>query len=104
MYNSGQSLAKQQAALQELKSYLGMFKEELEENLRRYRARVENLHGDGLSNEVYQTYLGSYYERDRSYIDSLIRHMEDADTKYLNDNLQESGINIEVAQRSLGDF
>ena len=104
MNSNGQSLVKQQAALQQLKTYLGVFKDELEEHLRRYRAMVNNLHSEGLSIEVYQTYLNSYYERDRNYIDSLIHHLEEADAKYINDNLQESGVNIEVAQRSLGDF
>lgn len=102
--SSTQSLAKQQAALSKLKHYLENFKEELEDNLRRYRNIVDELHGDGLSNEVYSTYLNSYYERDRSYIDSLIRHMEEADAKYISDNLVKNEENIDVARKSLGDF
>lgn len=102
--NNGQSLAKQQAALYRLKNCLESFKEELQDQLRRYKAVVDGLQGEGLSHEVYSTYLNNYFERDRSYIDSLINHMDEADSKYINDNLQESGVNIEVAQRSLGDF
>ena len=102
--NGTQSLEKQQAALSKLKNYLETFKEQLEDNLRHYRNHVEALHGDGLSNEVYTTYLNSYYVRDRNCIDDLIKHMEEADVKYLSDNLNKNEENIDVAKRSLGDF
>ena len=101
---SENSLVKQQAALYRLKNYLENFKADLEEQLRRYRAVVDALQGEGLSQEVHNTYLSSYYERDRQYIDQLIRHLEEVDAKYVNDNLVESGVNIDVAKRSLGNF
>lgn len=100
----GNSLERQQAALYRLKGCLEGFKNELQDQLRRYRAVVDSLKEQGLAQEVYSTYLNSYYEKDRYYIELLIRHMEEADTKYVNDNLQEAGVNKDVAQRSLGDF
>lgn len=94
---SMQSLQLQQMALTKLKSHLVAFKDDLINQMERYRNIVEGLHEDGLSDEVYRTYLNSYYERDRSYVNQLINHMEEADVPYVNKNLEETGINQEVA-------
>ena len=97
-------MERQKAALYSLKGTLKSFTSDLREHLRRYKATVDALQGEGLSQEVHHTYLNSYFERDRQYIEQLIRHMEEADTKYVNDNLHETGVNIDVANKSLGDF
>lgn len=98
-----QSLELQQQALYSLQNYLSLFKDTLVENLERYGNIVENLHQDGLSNEVYQTYRNSYFERDRAFIRSLIDHIENSDEPYIVNNLEATGINKEVAGRGL-DF
>ena len=94
---SNQSIALQQKALYSLQNYLQNFKEELLNNVERYRNIVDNLQAEGLSDEVYNTYLNSYYERDRMYIQKLIEHIEDADAQYISRNLEETGINKNVA-------
>ena len=82
-----QSLQIQQEALLELRSHLESFKDELNNQMERYRNIVERLHESGLAEEVYRTYLGSYYETDRNLVNQLIAHMDQADTPYVNNNL-----------------
>lgn len=91
------SIELQKSALIQLKSHLEAFREDLLNQMERYRNIVERLHEDGLSQEVYNTYLNSYYEHDRSYVNQLINHMEEVDVPYVNKNIEETGINIEVA-------
>lgn len=94
---SEQSLQEMQMALTRLKSELEGFRASLLEQVERYKNIVEKLHVNGLSIEVYNTYLNDYYERDRSYINSLIDHIEEADVPYIDKNLQVTGMNKEVA-------
>ena len=94
---SEQSLQEMQMALTRLKSELEGFRSSLLEQVERYKNIVEKLRIDGLSIEVYYTYLNDYYERDRSYINSLIDHIEEADVPYIDKNLQVTGMNKEVA-------
>lgn len=94
-----QSLELQQQALYQLQNHLASFKEILLDNLERYRNIVEGLHQDGLSNEVYNTYLNAYFGHDRSLIQNLIRHLEDSDAPYIASNLEATGVSKETAAR-----
>lgn len=98
-----QSIELQQQALYMLQNHLSSFKNFLKDNLQQYHNIVENLRQEGLSNEVYTTYSGSYFERDRQYIQSLIEHIETNDEPYIVKNLEETGVNKDVARRGL-DF
>lgn len=100
---STQSIQAQQQALYQLQYYLKDFKVTLLENLERYRNIVENLHQEGLSNEVYNTYLGSYFEHDRVCIQQLINHIESSDEPYIVSNIEATGVNRDTARRGL-DF
>ncbi len=82
-----QSIQKQQEALQRLKHFLEGFQEELIGTMDRYKKRVEDLHVDGLSEEVYRKYSGDNYSRDKDYIHSLITHIQNTDIPYINKNL-----------------
>lgn len=82
-----QSLQKQQEALQELKNFLEAFKEELTARMEGYKRRVEKLHDTGLSNEVYNHYSNDNYVNDKTFINNLIRHIDDTDIPYINRNL-----------------
>ena len=94
---SYQSLQKQQEALSALQHFLENFKEELLSTMERYKGHVNRLHESGLSNEVYQTYLGNYYSSDRSYIQSLINHINDVDIPYIRKNLGSTEANKATA-------
>ncbi|KWW26266.1 MAG: hypothetical protein F082_87 [bacterium F082] len=94
---STQSLKKQLEALQKLQHFLEGFQEELIDTMERYKKRVEELHIDGLSNEVYQKYSSDNYSRDKDYIHSLIKHIEDTDIPYIKRNLGATDVNITTA-------
>lgn len=94
---SYQSLKKQEEALRKLQHFLEGFQEELIDTMERYKKRVEDLHVDGLSNEVYQKYSSDNYSRDKDYIHSLIKHIEDTDIPYIKKNLGATEINIGAA-------
>lgn len=94
---ANQSIELQQNALYRLQNYLQNFKEDLLNNVERYRNIVDSLQEEGLSNEVYNTYLHSYYERDRAYIQQLIDHIEEADAQYISRNLEQTGVSKETA-------
>ncbi len=94
---SDQSLELQQAALVRLKAELESFKVTLMDQMERYRRTVDLLKEDGLSREIYNTYLNTYYERDRAYVNSLINHIDETDVPYVIRNLEQAGGSIEVA-------
>lgn len=94
---SDQSLELQQAALVRLKAELESFKGILLDQMERYRRTVDLLKESGLSREIYNQYLNTYYERDRSYVNSLINHIDETDVPYVEKNLQQAGGSIEVA-------
>ncbi len=97
-----QDLVKQQVALENLKNRLDEFARNLEENLKRYKESVEQLHGDGLSEQHYTNYLGNYYARDENKINSLIRDLEDVDMQWVNKSLGANRDDIHVAMKDLG--
>ena len=82
-----QSLKKQLEALGRLQHFLEGYLEELDDTMERYKKRVEELHVEGLSNEVYQKYSSDNYSRDRYYIHSLRKHIEDTDIPYVKRNI-----------------
>lgn len=92
-----QSLEKQQEALKGLKTFLEEFVNDLKDKIDHYKKRVEELHGEGLSNEVYNKYSSDNYSRDKDYIHSLIKHIEDTDIPYINRNIGATEENIGTA-------
>ena len=97
-----QDLVRQQVALEGLKQRLDEFARNLEENLKRYKESVEQLHGDGLSEQHYRNYLSNYYSRDETTINSLIRQLEDVDKKWVLNSLGANKDDIDVAMKDLG--
>ena len=93
-----QSLQEMQMALTRLKSELEGLKSTLLNKIEEYRNIVDRLNVQGLSREVHDTYLSSYYEKDRSLINALIDHIEEYDVPYVDKNLQATGVNKSVAE------
>ena len=92
-----QSLRKQKEALGKLQHFLEGFQEELIDTIERYKKRVEELHVDGLSNEVYSKYSNDHYSRDKDYIHSLINHIQYTDIPYIKRNIDATEQNIGTA-------
>lgn len=82
-----QSLKAQEEALQELKSFLNEFAIDLGNKLKTYKMRVDKIHDNGLTNEVYYHYLNDNYSQDKSYINNLIKHIENTNIPYINKNI-----------------
>ena len=92
-----QNIELQKTALLALQNYLQGFQEDLLAQVERYGRIVEGLRQEGLSDEVYHYYHDNFFNRDKSYIQSLLEHIRETDAPYITKNLEATGMSKETA-------
>ena len=90
-----QDYAIQLAALNELRSFLYQFKDDLRDRIMMYKSKVESLRDIGLPvQEVLDNYLVSYYNPNHLSLHNLIERIESVDLPFINvyqrNNLRQS--------------
>ena len=94
-----QDYAVQLAALNELRSFLHQFSDDLKERTMMYKAKVESLREVGLPVQVLDNYLVSYYNPNHLSLHNLIERIENVDLPFINANIAHTEQSLEVARR-----
>ena len=94
-----QDYAIQLAALQELKSFLMQFRDNLREQTVVYKAKVESLREVGLPIQVLDNYLVNYYNPNHLSLHNLIERIESVDLPFIESNIAHTEQALELARR-----
>lgn len=97
-FSKMQSLETQLEALHQLRSFLNEFKEELRAKMQIYNEKVNSLRENALSREIATNYDNSYCVPNNQKLWQLIEIMEQADMKYINENIAKTEEAIETAR------
>lgn len=97
-FSKMQSLETQLEALHQLRSFLNEFKEELRAKMQIYNEKVNSLRENALSREIATNYDSSYCVPNNQKLWQLIEIMEQADMKYINENIAKTEEAIETAR------
>ena len=94
-----QNLEIQLAALEEFRSFLNNFKEEIGDKLTMYSNKFFSLREAGLSVQVAETYLSDFCEPNTQILRNLIDNITQNDLPYINGNIASTNEAIERARR-----
>ncbi|GHT33632.1 hypothetical protein FACS189434_08240 [Bacteroidia bacterium] len=94
-----QDLQRQLDALYDLRGFLELFRNELENQLNGYRNRTLNLRETGISTQVASTYESSCYTVNEGYLKQVIRNISEDDLPYIHRQIEIIEIAIEGARR-----
>jgi len=82
-----QDLEKQLAALEEFKSFLELFKEEIGDKLIQYSNKVLSLPESGLSRQTADYYLSNFCEPNTQVLYNLGSNIKERDLLYIKENI-----------------